>query len=206
MAALRIPADEFAARARRVRLLLLDVDGVLTDGRIVLDDHGVESKEFFVRDGSAIALWRRSGHAAAILSGRSSRCVDLRAAELGIDPVVQGAKDKGAALDGILAGLGLSADQVGFVGDDLPDLPVLLRAGLAACPADAPAVVREHAHLVTDAPGGRGAVREVVELVLDAQGLWSPLVASFLAAEHTPSTLATPAQPPQPAHPHAETP
>ena len=168
-------------RLRRVELLVLDVDGVLTDGSIIVDDHGVESKRFHVRDGAAIALWHKSGKRTAILSGRAARCVDRRAAELKIAPVVQGSSDKGRDLSVILRDLGLQPDQVGFMGDDLADLPALGLAGFAACPADAAAEVRRAVDLITDAPGGRGAVREVIERLMRAQGTW-PLVPPDRAA------------------------
>jgi 3-deoxy-D-manno-octulosonate 8-phosphate phosphatase (KDO 8-P phosphatase) len=154
---------------------------VLTDGVIALDDRGVETKHFFVRDGSAIALWRKAGKRAAILSGRSAPVVDLRAAELGISPVIQGASDKLGPFRGLLADLGLDARQVCYVGDDLPDIPVLGSVGLAACPADAAPEVRRVAHVVTAAPGGRGAVREVVELILKHQGVWDRMLEPYRA-------------------------
>jgi len=175
-----IPAaadDGLAGRVGPVELLLLDVDGVLTDGTIAVDDLGVETKHFYVRDGSAIALWRRSGRRTAILSGRRAAAVDHRAAELGIAPVIQGASAKGKAFGDLLVGLGLEARQVCYVGDDLADLPVMRAAGLAACPADAAPEVVAAAHYVTSALGGRGAVREVVELLLKGQGRWDALVA-----------------------------
>jgi 3-deoxy-D-manno-octulosonate 8-phosphate phosphatase (KDO 8-P phosphatase) len=170
---------ELAERCASIELLVLDVDGVLTDGVIELDDRGVESKHFHVRDGSAIHLWRKAGKRAAILSGRSARCVDLRAAELGIEPVVQGAAHKGEPFRGILQELGLETRQVCVVGDDLADLPVLAVAGLAACPADAAPEVRDAAHFIATAKGGRGAVREVVELLLKQQGAWEPLLQGY---------------------------
>lgn len=163
-----LTADRLAA----IELLVLDVDGVLTDGSIIVDDRGVESKHFHVRDGAAIALWNRLGRRTAILSGRSARCVDHRAADLGIGPVVQGSGDKGRDLASMLAELGLPADRVAFVGDDLADLPALDLAGFAACPADAAPEVAAAVDLVTGAPGGRGAVREVVEALLKAAGRW----------------------------------
>ena len=161
-----------ADRLARIELLVLDVDGVLTDGSIIVDDHGVESKHFHVRDGAAIVLWNKLGNRTAILSGRSARCVDHRAADLGIKPVIQGSADKGHDLATMLAGLDLAADQVAFIGDDLADLPALDLAGFAACPADAAPEVREFADFVAEAPGGRGAVREVVEAILKATGRW----------------------------------
>ncbi len=170
--------DDLAARCGPIELLLLDVDGVLTDGVIAIDDRGVETKHFFVRDGSALALWRKAGRRAAILSGRSAPLVAIRAAELGIDPVVQGAAAKGPAFRAILAGLGLESRQVCYVGDDVADLPVLRAVGLAACPADAAVEARAASQLVSRYPGGRGAVREVVETVLRHQGAWEGLLAS----------------------------
>jgi 3-deoxy-D-manno-octulosonate 8-phosphate phosphatase (KDO 8-P phosphatase) len=175
------PADDedLAARCGPIELLLVDVDGVLTDGVIAIDDHGVETKHFHVRDGSALSLWRKAGKRAAILSGRSSPAVDRRAAELGIAPVIQGAASKGEPFRRLLAEMGLDPRQVCYVGDDLPDLPVLLAAGLAACPADAAPEVREVSHLVARSPGGRGAIREVVEIILKHQGAWDALVAGL---------------------------
>ncbi len=171
--------SDLAARCGPIELLLVDVDGVLTDGVIVLDDRGVETKHFHVRDGSAVALWRKAGKRAAILSGRRAPLVDLRAAELGIAPVIQGAADKGPPFRTLIADLGLDARQVCYVGDDLADLLVLSAVGLAACPADAAEEVRKVAHVVTTAKGGKGAVREVVEIVLKHQGEWDRLVAAL---------------------------
>jgi 3-deoxy-D-manno-octulosonate 8-phosphate phosphatase (KDO 8-P phosphatase) len=174
-------AADLAARCGPIELLVLDVDGVLTDGVIAIDDQGVETKHFHVRDGSALSLWRKAGRRAALLSGRRAAAVDRRAAELEIHAVIQGAAEKAGAFRGLLAAQGLDARQVCYMGDDLPDLPVLSAAGLglAACPADAAAEVRAAAHVVTQAPGGRGAVREIVELILKNQGDWDALVARF---------------------------
>jgi 3-deoxy-D-manno-octulosonate 8-phosphate phosphatase (KDO 8-P phosphatase) len=172
-------ATDLAARCGPVELLLVDVDGVLTDGVIAVDDHGVETKHFHVRDGSAFDLWRKAGKRAAILSGRWAPLVDRRAAELGIAPVIQGAPRKGEPFRALIAELGLDAGQVCFVGDDLADLAVLHAVGLAACPADAAPEVLQAAHLVTRAAGGRGAIREVVEVILKHQGVWDGLVARY---------------------------
>ena len=172
---------DLAARCAPIELLVLDVDGVLTDGGILVDDRGVETKQFHVRDGSAIVAWRGQGKRVAILSGRSAPLVDRRAAELGIAPVVQGAARKGEAFRAILDDLGVDARRACFVGDDLADLPPLLYAGLAACPADAVPEIRQVAHLVAAAPGGRGAVREIVEVLLKHQGLWDGIVARYRA-------------------------
>jgi 3-deoxy-D-manno-octulosonate 8-phosphate phosphatase (KDO 8-P phosphatase) len=173
------PPTDLPGRCRVIELLVLDVDGVLTDGSIVVDDRGVESKHFHVKDGGGIALWRRSGKKVAIISGRSAHCVEVRAAELGIDPVIQGSTDKKASILGLLSGLGLDATQVCAVGDDLADLPMLGVAGLAACPSDAAAEVMESCHIVSNFPGGRGAVREVIEILLKNQGAWDGLVEGY---------------------------
>ena len=178
---LPVAEEDLAARCGPIELLLVDVDGVLTDGVIAIDDRGVETKHFHVRDGSAFHLWRQAGKRAAILSGRRAPLVDRRAAELGIAPVIQGVPRKAGPFRDLLAELGLEARQVCYVGDDLADLPVLRAAGLAACPADAAPEVREAAHLVTRSPGGRGAVREVVEAILKRQGSWDALVAGLLS-------------------------
>jgi 3-deoxy-D-manno-octulosonate 8-phosphate phosphatase (KDO 8-P phosphatase) len=173
---------DLAARCQPIELLVADVDGVLTDGVIALDDEGVETKHFYVRDGMAYALWHRAGKQAAILSGRRVRAVERRAAELKIAHVLQGHEQKAAPLRTLIEGLGFSPAQVCFVGDDLADLPVLRAVGLAACPADAAAEVKDVAHLITRAPGGRGAVREVIEVILKSQGRWSELIGAAFAA------------------------
>jgi 3-deoxy-D-manno-octulosonate 8-phosphate phosphatase (KDO 8-P phosphatase) len=169
------------ARCAAIELLAVDVDGVLTDGAIVVDDRGVESKHFHVRDGLAFALWHRAGKRSAILSGRRAEVVDRRAAELNIGHVSQGLAEKGEPLRALLGELHLQPRQVCFVGDDLADLPALRMAGLAACPADAVEEVLASVHLVTAAAGGRGAVREVVEVILKAQGLWHDLCSCYTA-------------------------
>jgi 3-deoxy-D-manno-octulosonate 8-phosphate phosphatase (KDO 8-P phosphatase) len=163
-------------RIRRVELLVLDVDGVLTDGGIIYTDAGAELKRFHVRDGSGLKLWLRAGRRAAVITGRQSPVVTRRAAELGLDPVVQGADDKLEGLRQVLAATGLRPEQACAVGDDLPDLPVLRNCGLAVAVADACAEVAADAHHVTRAPGGGGAVREAVEWLLKGQGLWGPVV------------------------------
>lgn len=175
----RLAPELLHARCAGIELLVMDVDGVLTDGGIVLDDHGVESKQFHVRDGWAIARWRKLGRRAAILSGRRAAVVERRAAELGISPVVQGAAEKSQPFRSMLQSLGLEPRQVAYIGDDLPDLP-LLRVeglGLAACPGDAVTEVQAEVHYCCQAPGGRGAVRELIEVLLKAQGLWDATVA-----------------------------
>jgi 3-deoxy-D-manno-octulosonate 8-phosphate phosphatase (KDO 8-P phosphatase) len=163
-------------RCQPIELLVTDVDGVLTDGVIALDDRGIETKHFHVRDGMGYSLWHRAGKQSAILSSRRGDAVDRRAAELKITHVLQGHELKTAPLKALLERLGLLPHQVCFVGDDLADLPVLLTVGLAACPCDAVAEVKNTAHLITQASGGRGAVREVIEVILKSQERWSDLI------------------------------
>lgn len=166
-------------RLAKIDLLLLDVDGVLTDGRVVIDDHGTESKFFDVRDGHGLKLLQRAGVAAGLVTGRRSRVVELRAAELGIDEVHQGVKDKLSVVRRILKHRGLRPEQVGYVGDDVVDLPVMLQVGAAIAVADAHSCVRERAHWVTDAAGGRGAVREVCDALLVARGCWEEVTQRY---------------------------
>ena len=175
-----VSPEDLARRCAPIELLLVDVDGVLTDGVIAVDDRGVETKHFHVRDGSAIALWRKSGRKAAILSGRWAPLVNRRASELGITPVIQGAGRKLEPFRKLLTDLNLQPTQVCYVGDDLADLPVLVSVGLAACPGDAAPEVQDVAHVVASLPGGRGAVREIVELILRQQGAWEALVKGIL--------------------------
>jgi 3-deoxy-D-manno-octulosonate 8-phosphate phosphatase (KDO 8-P phosphatase) len=175
-AAERSPALPIAAgadvveRARRARVLVLDVDGVLTDGRLYFTDRGEELKVFDVRDGAGIVALQRAGIEVAIISGRESGAVVRRAAELRIRHVIQGAADKSQALTALLATLQLTDDDLACVGDDTPDVPMLQRATLAVAVADAHATARAVAHWATSAPGGRGAVREVCDLLLAARG------------------------------------
>ncbi len=172
-------SDFWRTRCADIELLVLDVDGVLTDGRIIIDDHGVESKNFSVRDGTGLELWRRAGKRAAILSGRSAPVVERRGAELAIDPVLQGVRDKRAVLLALMSEFGLQARQVCFIGDDLPDLPAIRIAGASACPCDAAPEVRAACHFTTAARGGFGAVREVIESILRSQVRWDALLADY---------------------------
>jgi 3-deoxy-D-manno-octulosonate 8-phosphate phosphatase (KDO 8-P phosphatase) len=166
-------------RCGAIELLVMDVDGVLTDGRLVYSDRGEELKAFHVRDGSGIKLWLKQGKQAALLTGRKSPIVERRAAELGISVVVQGADDKLPAFEALLRDQGVTAAQTAYVGDDLPDVPALIRSGLAVAVADACAEARAAAHYVTQALGGQGAVREAIELVLRHQGRWQVIVAEL---------------------------
>ncbi len=171
-----------AERCRAVELILSDVDGVLTDGAVVFDNQGIESKRFHVRDGTGIRLWQRAGGRFGLITGRTSHVVEVRAAELGIALVRQGVDDKPPAVREILASLGLRGEQVCYIGDDLPDLPVFGQVGLGVAVCNACAEVRATAHLVTQAAGGMGAVREVIETILKAQGRWDDLLRRFLEA------------------------
>jgi 3-deoxy-D-manno-octulosonate 8-phosphate phosphatase (KDO 8-P phosphatase) len=169
------------ARARLVRLAIFDVDGVLTDGTVHLTARGEEMKAFNILDGLGLKMLAGSGVQLALLSGRKSPIVSLRARELGIVHVLQGIDDKLAAYRKLVAKLRLSAVQTAFMGDDLPDLPVLRRCGFALSVPNAPQLVREHAHYVTGAAGGRGAVREACELLMQAQGTLEPLLEAYRA-------------------------
>ena len=161
--------DGVAARARAVRLAIFDVDGVMTDGTLFIGAQGEAFKAFNILDGHGVKMLQSAGVAAAIISGRSSEAVARRAAELGIEHVVQGSSDKVAAFEALIAMLDLAPEQCAFVGDDLPDLAVMRRCGFAVAVANAAEAVKSAAHYVTRASGGRGAVREFCELVLAAQ-------------------------------------
>lgn len=166
-------------RLRAVDWLVLDVDGVLTDGGIIYDESGNEMKRFHVRDGSGLKIWNYVGKHAAIITGRNSRLVERRAAELGIMPVIQGAMEKLPALRKFLQDTGAAPDRICAIGDDVTDLGLMLNCGLAVAVADAAAEVRRAAHFVTQTPGGYGAVRETIEWILHAQGQWQPIVERF---------------------------
>jgi len=170
---------EVRTRIEKIRLLGLDVDGVMTDGRLYYHDDGTESKAFDVRDGHGIKMLQKVGVEVFLISGRNSPMVDKRAMDLGISEVTQGVRDKVPVLDRIASQKGFTLDQIAFVGDDLVDLPVMQRVGLAVTVADASEHLFEKAHYVTLAPGGRGAVREVVELILGVQGLWEKAVQHY---------------------------
>lgn len=149
-----------------IKLLLMDCDGVLTDGRLYYSSSGEELKAFHVRDGHAIVEWHRAGNRSGIISGRSSKAVETRARELGIEFVYQGVTDKVAALNEILKAAGVDASEAAFIGDDIPDIKVMEAVGFSVAVGDAAADVKQIADLVTEAVGGRGAVREAVEHLL----------------------------------------
>ena len=165
-------------KAKHIRLAVFDVDGVLTDGALYCSDSGEELKAFNVRDGQGMKMLQASGVRLALITSRKSRCVELRAQGLGIDLVYQGTADKHATFRELLARLELDAAAAAYMGDDVVDLPILRHCGLAVAVPDAPAAVRHHAHYVTRERGGHGAVRELCELILHAQGA--------LEAQHAP--------------------
>jgi len=176
-----------AERAARVRLILFDVDGVLTDGTLLLHADGTESKVFDIKDGTGIVWAQRLGLTVGFLSARSSAATAQRAAQLGITLVHQGVASKLETYEQIADSLMLDEDEVAYMGDDVLDLPVLARVGLAAAPADAVADVRSRVHWVAQANGGAGAARELIELILRAQGRWDSVLASYLTPENEPS-------------------
>lgn len=168
-----------AERSQAIELILSDVDGVLTDGSIVFDNEGIEIKRFHIRDGMGIKLWQRAGGKFGLVTGRSSHIVNVRAGELGIGLVRQGAEQKLAAVREIIAELRLSAEQVCYIGDDLPDLAAVRFAGLGVAVADACAELRKAADYTTTLPGGHGAVRETIELVLKSQQRWDDILQQY---------------------------
>jgi 3-deoxy-D-manno-octulosonate 8-phosphate phosphatase (KDO 8-P phosphatase) len=154
------------SRLKKIKLLLLDVDGVMTDGRIILDSRGIESKAFHVRDGLGIKLAQKAGITVGIITGRKSEVVDLRARELGIHEVHQGAHDKITVYESLIEKYKLRDDEVAYMGDDIVDVDVFNRAGIAVTVADSDSAIKPHVHLVTKMAGGRGAVREFINLIL----------------------------------------
>jgi 3-deoxy-D-manno-octulosonate 8-phosphate phosphatase (KDO 8-P phosphatase) len=169
-------------RARKTRLLMMDVDGVLTDGRIIMDSHGHELKEFDVKDGHGIVMAHRAHLQTALISGRESETITRRAQELGIELVYQKIWNKLEVYDKILADTRLTHEEVAYIGDDLVDIPLLRRVGLAVAVADAVDEVKATAHMITQRAGGQGAVREVIELILRAQGHWDTLIQRYTRA------------------------
>jgi YrbI family 3-deoxy-D-manno-octulosonate 8-phosphate phosphatase len=166
-------------RCQSLQLIMADVDGVLTDGGVTYNNQGIESKTFHIRDGLGIKLWRKAGGKFALITGRNSHVVQLRASELGIDAVRQGIDDKRKIAMEILQQFKVSPEQAAYIGDDLPDLAVMRMVGLAVAPADAAEDVRNAAHHVTQQPGGRGAVRELIEFVLQNQKRWDDVIQMY---------------------------
>jgi 3-deoxy-D-manno-octulosonate 8-phosphate phosphatase (KDO 8-P phosphatase) len=173
--------DELKARAKKIKLLILDVDGVMTDGKIVLDGNGNEIKSFNVRDGHGIKMAERAGMTVAIITGRESTVVVRRAAELGIKEVHQKSHDKLATYKDLIARLGVGDDEASFVGDDIVDIPVLSRVGLSFAVFDAEDYVKEAVHMVTKRRGGEGAVREVIDYILKARGDWETMTTKYFS-------------------------
>ena len=171
---------KLADRLRPIELILSDVDGVLTDGGITYDNQGIESKTFHVRDGLGIKLWRRAGLKFGIVTGRSSHIVKLRASELELDVLRQGHDDKLPTVIEVINELQIEPQHVCFIGDDLPDLPVMQHVGAAIAVADAVEEVRTAAHYVTSLPGGKGAVREAVTVALQAKSRWDDLLRHYM--------------------------
>jgi 3-deoxy-D-manno-octulosonate 8-phosphate phosphatase (KDO 8-P phosphatase) len=163
-----------------IKLLLLDVDGVLTDGKITYTDAGEEIKSFNSKDGLGIRLLMDSGIKVGIITGRKSDALTHRCKNLGITLLYDGIKDKLTAFNAILEKNKISASETAFAGDDLPDLPVMKQAGLSICPADAPSYIQDHSDFVTIQKGGKGAVREICDEILKAQGKWELIIDTYL--------------------------
>ncbi len=168
-------------RAHDIRLVLFDVDGVLTDGRLIFGPDGEETKAFHSRDGHGMKLLMEAGIEVGVITARSSPAVEHRMRNLGIPHVFQGQHDKRATYLALIERLGLNHAQVAYMGDDVIDLPVLSRVGLAASVQDAPAVVKRHCHWIAEHGGGQGAARDLCDLILDAQGKLNALLARYLA-------------------------
>jgi 3-deoxy-D-manno-octulosonate 8-phosphate phosphatase (KDO 8-P phosphatase) len=172
--------DDITERARKIKILIVDCDGVLTDGRIIILPGGDETKAFDVKDGHAVVMLQRAGLKAAIISGRESSVVRARAKELGVAHLYEMAWVKTEPYEKILSEEGLKDEEACYVGDDVIDIPLLRRAGLAVTVADAVQEAKQHSHLVTRRAGGRGAVREVIELILKAQGKWQEALSRYV--------------------------
>jgi len=166
-------------RLSAIHLLLLDVDGVMTDGGIIYDGNGLETKIFNVRDGHGIKMLQRAGIEVGIITGRTSAVVDVRARELGIRLVYQGALRKLESYEDVKLKTGLADNQIAYMGDDVIDVPVMRRAGFAAAPQDALAEAKRAAHYIASSNGGRGAVREVCDLILKGRGVWDDITARY---------------------------
>jgi 3-deoxy-D-manno-octulosonate 8-phosphate phosphatase (KDO 8-P phosphatase) len=171
--------EELLNKIGRVRLLVSDVDGVLTDGRIIVNDEGVESKQFHVRDGHGLKLLIRYGIDVVLVTGRKARTVEWRAADLGITEIHQGVWDKAAVFEEIIKRRNISPEETACIGDDIVDIPIMRRAGFSVAVADAVREVREVSDYVTENPGGGGAVREVCEMILKAQNRWRDVAVHY---------------------------
>jgi 3-deoxy-D-manno-octulosonate 8-phosphate phosphatase (KDO 8-P phosphatase) len=167
-------------KAKKLKLLILDVDGVLTDGKLFFDHQGNEYKSFHVRDGHGIKLLRQTGVEVAVISGRKSNSVALRMKNLGIEHVYQGHENKRAAFNEVIEKIGITSEQAAHVGDDLLDLPIMIRVGLSIAVSDANFAVKQRADWCTTLPGGHGAVREVCDFIMQAQGRFDEVVSAYL--------------------------
>lgn len=172
--------DDLKQKLEQIQLLVLDVDGVLTDGKIIIDENGIELKHFHVSDGHRIRMWQRSGRKTAILSGRTSGATTQRARQLEIDEVLQGCHQKLPAWETLLEKLNLKPEQTAYIGDDLMDIPLVRRAGLGAAVANASPELIPYADYITQTPGGGGAVGEVIEWILKQTGQWDKLMERYL--------------------------
>lgn len=173
--------DDLIAKVKSIKLLILDVDGVLTDGRIYLNDNGTQQLAFHIQDGLGIKLLQKTGVKVAIITGRQTQVVALRAETLGIKYIYQGNVDKRAAYDDLRSLLGLGHAEIAYMGDDLPDLPLLQQVGLPIAVANARPIIKIHAAWQTQNHGGQGAVREACELIMQTQGTWEKTIHEFYA-------------------------
>ena len=173
--------QDFFERAKHIRLVIFDVDGVLTDGKLYLADDGQEYKAFYSLDGHGMKMLKRSGVELAIITGRTSKLVPHRAKNLGIIHLYQGVENKVEAYQHLLETLQLAPEAAAYMGDDVVDLPVMRRCGLSLCVPDAPQLVKQHAHYTTKLPGGQGAVREICDMIMHAQGTYDAQMAPYLA-------------------------
>ncbi|MCM5703113.1 KdsC family phosphatase [Larsenimonas salina] len=179
-------SDRQRARARSVQLLALDVDGVLSDGRLYYDANGVEAKAFHTQDGVGIKMLLALGIEVAIITGRTSPMVERRVEELGIKHLIMGRDDKWQALSALASDLALGPEHLAYCGDDLPDLEAIMKSGLGVSVPNAPTYIQENADVVTQRAGGYGAVRELCELIVDAKGQWPQTMRRYLATDDTP--------------------
>ncbi len=173
-------AAKIDSLCKPIELVVSDVDGVMTDGGIIFDNQGIEIKRFHIRDGLGVKLWQRTGRKFALLTARNSHIVQVRAAEIGIDVVRQGFEEKLPAALEMFEQLDVTPEQVCYIGDDLTDLPVIQSVGLGVAVADAAEELHAHADYVTKLGGGQGAVRELLEMILKAQGRWDDLIEKYL--------------------------
>lgn len=172
--------QEITLKAEKIKLLITDVDGVLTDGGIIYDDNGLEYKRFNVRDGFIVELLRKNGILVGAITGRNSRVVENRCEELNFDFHYHGVRDKASKLQEILEVLEIQIEEVSYIGDDLIDLPLIQKVGFSACPADAMPYISSHVDFVSTLNGGQGVFREVADLILQSKGLLSGIIGKYL--------------------------